>query len=118
MCEDKNEDDESGGTQGGQGTPPTSMPSNRPQRIQTDIPPSRDPPEGRKVNPDQSEEYSEPTLGEFDSYEELGNGYKLVSDGERWLLFDDEDQFIGEFEDREEAENEAYRRKPLPRFGI
>lgn len=118
MCNDENEDDESGGNQGSQGTPPTLTPTKRPQRIQTGTSRSDEPPEKREISPYQFEEDSKPSLNEFDSFEELGNGYKLVSDGEKWLLFDDSGQFIGEYDTREEAEEEAQRRKPWPRYGI
>lgn len=117
MCDGKNEDGESGGTQDGQGTPPTLTPTTRLQRTSIDTQNSYMSLEEPHVGPDM-EGYSEPSLSEFDSVEGLNNGYKLVSNGEIWLLFDDEGEFIREFGNREDAVKEAYRLKPLPRLGM
>ncbi|WEF51009.1 hypothetical protein AFIC_002571 [[Pseudomonas] carboxydohydrogena] len=124
MCNDKNEDDESGGgqgDQGGHGTPPTYTPTNRPQRIQTDTPRSDEPPEEQEVSPYQFEEDSEPSLNDFDSFEELSNEYKLAHSEGKWFLFDHKGRFVGKFDTREAAKEEAFRRRPplsSPHFGM
>lgn len=109
MCDDNDEGDEGSGDQSGQGTPPTLSPPANAQRNPTTAHRSAPLPE----------EPAEPT-GDFQHphLRELDNGYKVVWDGERWLLFDDEGFFIGYYQSAEDARDEAYRRKPLGRFGM
>lgn len=118
MCGDRDEDRESGGTQDGEGTPPTFTPIYRPQQFQKNTPRANEPPDEIKENPGELEEYSEPCLSDFDSIEELDNGYKLVTDGDTWLLFDDDGKFIQRFGNREAAEKRAYTLKPPPSYGM
>jgi hypothetical protein len=60
-----------------------------------------------------------PSLGDLDEVEELENGYRLGYFRGEWHLYDDDGEFVGAFMLRgEDAEAEAYRRKPWGRLGI
>ncbi|WP_322517154.1 hypothetical protein SR870_06245 [Rhodopseudomonas palustris] len=113
MCDENNQDDEGSGDQSGQGTPPTLRPPSSSRR---------DPKAGHRgtlPTEEQTDRPAEPT-GDFQRprLRQLENGYAMVWDGEQWLLFDDEGDFVGCFHDAADAMNEAYRRKPWGRFGM
>lgn len=115
MCDDENEGEGGTGDQGKQAM--TLRPTDSRRRRTAMLRPDQPPEDGEVVSDEIDGEY-EPSLSTFDSTEELPNGYMLSYSWGRWILRDESGRFIGEYDTREEAEEEAHRRKPWPRFGM
>lgn len=59
-----------------------------------------------------------PDINDFGNRETLPNGFILAFDGKVWGLFDDDEKFIGTFDDREDAIETARNMKPFPGLGM